>query len=146
MNSEFTRASRAVWVAAISSILVAIVAFVINSFLVFSAIDGKRLIERVETEAGRELTGYELYSEYREVNAYYYPPRESRGDVLYWFNALSLPWIVVSIGCIVIFLCVTWRFPQVRTAGIGSLAIMISLLAVVIYHISVIGKIAWAVE
>ena len=146
MDTRNTRISRTTRVVVGMAICFAVVAFALNGILVVGAIDGKRLIDKVETGAGRELSGYELYSEHREVNDYYYPTRELRGNVLYFFDALVIPWILVSIGSIVVLVRVYWRSNPIRAAGLGSLAIMIALITVVISHLSVIEKIAWAVE
>ena len=151
MNSDSTKTSRAVRVVAGLSIIMAVVAFAYNGFLVFSVFDGKEIIDKVENEAGRTLSGYELYSEHREVNDYFYPDRELQGDVLYWSSAISIPWVlaswvVLSLGGLVVFLRMVWNSRQMRVAGLGSLGLMICLLGVVISHLALLEKIAWAIE
>ena len=146
MDTSNTRKSWVTKVTVSVAIFFAVVALALNSVLVVSAVDGKRLIDKVETDAGRELTGYELYSEYREVNDYYYPTRKLHGNVLYFFEAFSVPWILASVGSLFVLLRVYWKSTRLRRVGEWALAIMVALLAVVISHWSVIRKIAWAVE
>jgi hypothetical protein len=151
MNSALAKKSWAVEFVTGLSIFVAMLAFAFNAFLVFSIFDGKRLIDKVESEAGRKLSGYELYSEHREVNDYFYPDRELQGDVLYWSSAITTPWgmapwIVVSLGCLVVFIRMFWNRREMRVSGFGLLGLMICLLGVVISQLGLIEKIAWAIE
>jgi hypothetical protein len=151
MNSALTKKSWAVRGVAGLSIIVAMLAFAFNAFLVFSVFDGKQLIDKVESEAGGELSGYELYSEHREVNDYFYPDREFQGDFLYWSSAITtpwgmVPWIVVSLGCLVVFLRMFWNRREMRVAGFGLLGLMICLLGIVTSQLGLIEKIAWAID
>jgi len=151
MNSDLTTRSRAFLVVAALSIIMTVVAFAYNGFLVFNVFDGKQLIDKVESEAGRKLSGYELYSEHREVNDYFYADRELQGDILYWSSAISIPWVMalwiaVSLGGLIVLLSMVWNSRQMRAAGFGSLGVMICLLGAVISHSGLIEKIAWAVE
>ena len=151
MNSGLTTKSRAVRVVAGLTIIVAIMAFAFNGFLLFSVFDGKKLVENAEIEAGRELSGYELYSDHPEIGKYYYPDREFQGDFLYFSSAISIPlfmlvWIVVSIGCLVLFLRIVWNSRQMRTVGFGLLGLMVCLLGAVIPHLGLLKKIAWAID
>lgn len=133
------------------SIVVAILAFAFNFFLLVIVFDGKRLIDKIESGAGRKLSGYELYSNFREVNDYYYPARAMQGDILYWSSAITIPWvmaawILVSTGCLVFLLRMAWNSHWMRAAGFGALMLMISLLSLVVSHLGLIGKIAWAID
>jgi hypothetical protein len=151
MNCPPTSTSHTGRIIAGFSILVTALAFAYNGLLVWCVFDGKRLIDAVESAAGRELSGYELFSDYREVNAYFYPERELQGDILYWSSAISLPWVMalwiaVSLGGLVVLLRMFWNARQMRAAGLGAVAVMIYLLGAVISHMGLIKKIAWAID
>lgn len=151
MNSTPATASLTDRIIAGVSLLVTVVAFAYNGFLLHCIFEGKRLIEAVELAAGRELSGYELFSEHREVSGYFYPDRALQGDTLYWSSAISLPWVMAlwiaaSLGGLVILLRLFRHKQRIRATGWCALAAMICLLVAVISQVSLMKKIAWALD
>ena len=128
--------------------IVIMVVIAANAFLVFSAMDGKRVIREAEAKAGRALSGYELHTEHREVNDYYYQHpggRSLRGDVLY--NAatpLIVPWIIVSF--LVAILPILLFRQRLHTASWVPGTVIAILFGMMIAHWPYVAKVAWAVE
>jgi hypothetical protein len=126
-------------------------ALIVNAYLLFIVSDGKRLVQSVEAKAGHELTGYQLYSEHREVNDYYCPPvsgtpgHRLRGALLYWFfhPFLFFPWILLSLGASL--LCVRYlrTFKAIRYVLAGLVILLVILM---LSHYQTIWKIGYALE
>jgi hypothetical protein len=77
--------------------LIFLLALVLNVYLLFSAVDGTRIVQQVEAAAGRGLNCNELYQA-RAINAYFDLQRPQQGEALYLFSLAWPIWFALSIG------------------------------------------------
>ena len=113
-----------------------------NIYLLFSLIDGARVVREAEIAAGRDLSCVELY-EARSIDAYFYPDRARQGDTIY-LSAVMFPlWLGASIG-----------LPFALTVALGRqkrwhwfpVILIAPLLILIGTHLGVLGKLVCALE
>lgn len=84
-----------------------VLSLVLNTFLVFSVVDGSRIVREVEAKVGHRLSCDEAYNQ-REINNYFVPERRQRGKVIYAFDVLAPLWLLASI-IVSIGLSIFWK-------------------------------------
>ena len=70
---------------------------VFNGYLLFSAMDGSRIVQQVQSAAGHGLNCMELYQA-RAINTYFDSQRPREGKALYLLSTTWPIWFVLSIG------------------------------------------------
>ena len=122
--------------------LIFLLALVLNSYLLFSAADGARIVRQDETATGRGLNCEELYQA-RAVNAYFETQRPRQAETLYLFNLTWPIWLALSMGIsfgltAVIGGLKRWRWLPIFV--MGPLVIML------IYYLPTVVKIGCAID
>ena len=122
--------------------LIFLLALVLNGYVLFSAADGARILQQVETAAGKGLNCEELYQA-RAVNAYFETLRPRQAEMLYLFN-LSWPiWLALSIGISFGLMAVMAGLKRWRWLPIF---VMTPLVILLIFYLPTVAKIGCAIE
>ena len=116
--------------------------FLFNVYLLFSLVDGARVIRKAESAAGHDLSCFELY-ETRSIDEYFYPDRARQGDTIYLSAVMFPAWLGVTIG-----------LPFALTVVLGRqkrwnwfpLILITPLLLLIGAHLGALGKLVCALE
>jgi hypothetical protein len=119
-----------------------LLALVINVYVLFSAADGARILQQVETVAGRALNCEELYQA-RTINAYFETQRPRQAETLFLFNLTWPIWLALSIGISFGLTAVMDGLKRWRWLPISVMAPLILLL---IFYLPTIAKISCAID
>ncbi len=119
-----------------------LLAVVLNGFLLFSALDGARLVQQVEATAGQGLTCLDWYHT-RSISAYFDVQHPQQGNALYLLNLAWPVWLALSIGIAFVFARVIDRTKRWRWLLILGMSLLV--LGLIVY-LPTIAKISCAIE
>ena len=119
-----------------------VLVFLFNAYLLFSLVNGARVVREAEAVAGHDLNCYELYNT-QSIEAYFYPDRAWQGDTIYLSAVMFPVWLGASIG-----------LPFALTVVLGKrkrwhwspLILITPLLLLIGAHLGVLGKLVCALE
>ncbi len=117
-------------------------ALVLNGYLLFSAVDGARVVRQAESAAGQGLNCLDLYQA-RAINTYFDVQRPQQGQALYLLGSTWPIWFVLSMGVAfglagVIDGRKRWRWLPVIIMGL--------LVVLLILYLPTIAKISCAID
>ncbi len=119
-----------------------LLALVLNAYLLFSAVDGTRIVQQVEAAAGQGLTCMELYQA-RAINTYFDLQRPQQGEALYLFSLAWPIWFALSIG---IAFGLTGVIDGLKRRRWLPILIMSLLVLLLILYLPTIAKISCAID
>ena len=119
-----------------------LLALVLNVYLLFSAVDGTRLVQQVEAAAGQGLNCHELYQA-RAINAYFDLQHPQQGEALYLFSLAWPVWFAVSMG---IAFGVTGVMAGLKRWRWLPILIMGLLVLLLILYLPTVAKISCAID
>ena len=117
-------------------------ALVLNLYLLFSVMDGARIVQQVEAAAGRALSCEELYQA-RSINTYFDLQHHPQGEALYLFGLAWPIWFALSLGIAFGLMRIMdrqkrWRWFPILVTGL--------LLLLLILYLPTVAKISCAID
>jgi hypothetical protein len=126
----------------VSLVLIFLLALVLNVYVLFSAVDGTRLVQQVEAAAGQGLNCHEVYQA-RAINAYFDLQHPQQGEALYLLSLAWPVWFAVSIGIAFGLTGVMAGLKRWRWLPILIMGLLVLLL---ILYLPAIAKISCAID
>lgn len=117
-------------------------AIVVNCYLLWNVIDGSRVVQQVIAAENRPLDCFDFYQA-RAINDYFYPQRQFRGDLIYFFSLFWPIWLLLSFGAALLWSRVSTGLSRLRWLPTGM---MIAVIAGIVTYLPMVGNISCAIE
>ena len=129
-------------IAAVPPGFIFLLALILNADLLFSAVDGTRLVQQVEAAAGQGLNCHEVYQA-RAIYAYFDLQRPQQGEALYLLSLAWPIWFAVSMGIAFGLTGVMGGLKRWRWLPVLIMGLLVLLL---ILYLPTVAKISCAID